>query len=94
MRTLVVAALTVLAASGPLTVIFVNTEFDRVIGFVAQYGEIEARFDDTITRERRATKITIRMKDVTLEEALDAITREAGVTYKWVDQKTVLIYQP
>ena len=106
MRMFVVAVLTVLAAyaadarqpalraSGPITVIFVNTEFDRVIGLVAKYGEIEVQFDDSITRERRATRITVRMKDVTVEEAVEAITREAGVAYKVVDPHTILIYQP
>jgi hypothetical protein len=106
MRMFVVAALTVLAAdaadaqqpalrnAGPITVIFVNTEFDRVIGLVAKYGEIDVQFDDSITRERRATKITVRMKDVTVEEAVDAITREAGVAYKVVDPHTILIYEP
>jgi hypothetical protein len=33
------------------------------------------------------------MKDVTLEEALDALTRMAGLTYKVVDTQTILIYR-
>jgi type II secretory pathway component GspD/PulD (secretin) len=103
MRILVVAAITAFAAAAqqpalhntePITVIFVNTPFDEVIGLVARYAGIKVQVDDTATRERRATKITVRMKDVTVEEALETITREAGLAYKVVDPDTILIYQP
>lgn len=106
MRTLAVAAITVLAAfaaeaqqpvlrnTEPLTVIFVNTAFDDVIGFVAKYAQIQVQIDDTVARARRATKITVRMKDVTVAEALDTITREAGLAYKVLDSQTILIYLP
>jgi hypothetical protein len=103
MRVLVVAAILAAFAADaqqpalrntePITVIFVNTAFDHIIGLVAKYARIEVQVDETVTRERRATKITVRLKDVTVEEALETITREAGLAYKVVDAHTILIYQ-
>jgi type II secretory pathway component GspD/PulD (secretin) len=105
MRMLAVAVVTLLVAHGahaqqlapsrtePLQVNFVNSTFDDVIGFVAKYAGIEVKFDDSATRERRNTKITLKLEGVTLEETLGTLTRLAGLTYKVVDPQTILIYQ-
>jgi hypothetical protein len=105
MRMLAVAAITFLAALGadaqqlaprntePITIHLVNSTFDDAIGFLGRQAGIEVEFDESATRERRNTKLTLRMEKVTLEEALDTMTRLAGLTYKVVDPQTILIYQ-
>ena len=105
MRMLAVAVITLLAAHAvdaqqlaprstePNKMQDVNSTFDDVIGFLAKQAGIEVQFDESATRERRNTKITIKLAGVTLEEALETLTREAGLTYKVVDPQTILIYQ-
>lgn len=105
MRTLAVAVITLLAAHGayaqqlqprntePITLHLVNATFDDAIGFLGRQAGIDVQFDDTASRERRNTKLTLRMEKVTLEEALDTLTRFAGLTYKVVDAQTILIYE-
>ena len=105
MRMLAVAVITLLAASAlgaqqlaprntePLTIHLVNTTFEDALGFTAKHAGIEVEFDGSASRERRATKLTLRMEKVTLEEALDTMTRMAGLAYKVADPQTVVIYQ-
>jgi type II secretory pathway component GspD/PulD (secretin) len=76
-----------------ITIKFVNTAFEDVIGFLTRYAGIAVEFDDSATSERRNTKLTVSMSDVTLEEALDTLTRLSGLTYKVVDAQTILIYE-
>ena len=78
---------------GAVTVKFVNTPFEDVIGFLAKYVGIELQFDDSASSERRTTRITVSMSDVTLEEALDTLTRLAGLSYAVVDAQTIRIIQ-
>lgn len=77
----------------PITMHLVNATFDTVIAFVAKQAGIQVEFDESATRERRNTKLTLRLEDVTLEEVLDTVTRLAGLTYKVTDAQTILIYQ-
>jgi len=105
MRMLAVAVITLLAAHAveaqqlaprnaePMTIHLVNATFEDAIGFVGKQAGIDVQFDDTATRERRNTKLTLRMERVTLEEALDTLTKWSGLTYKVVDAQTILIYQ-
>jgi hypothetical protein len=98
----VITLLTVYAANAqqlaprntePITIHLVNTTFEDAIGFVGRHAGIAVQFDDSATAERRTTRLLLTMKDVTLEEALDTMTRLAGLTYKVVDVQTILIYQ-
>jgi type II secretory pathway component GspD/PulD (secretin) len=105
MRMLAVAVVTLLAAQAavaqqlaprntePITIHLVNSPFEDAIGFWGRHAGVTVEFDDSATRERRATKLTVRMEKVTPEEALDTLTRMAGLTYKVADPQTVLIYQ-
>jgi hypothetical protein len=77
----------------PITIHLAGTTFEDAIGFVAKYAGIETQFDDTATSERRQTKLTLALNDVTLEEALDAMTRLSGLSYKVVGAQTIRIYQ-
>ena len=77
----------------PITIHLVNATFDDAIGFLSRQAGIEVQFDDTATRERRNTKLTLNMRDVTLEEVLDTLTRFSGLSYKVVDPQTILIYE-
>src|SRR4029450_5672644 len=77
----------------PRTIILVNTTFDDAIGFVGRQGGIDVQFDESATPERRGTKLTLRMKDVTLEEALAALPRMPGLPYKVVDTQPILIHR-
>ena len=79
--------------SGPLTISFVNTSFEDIIGFVGKYAGLLIEIDESATAERRNTRLTVRMKDVTVEEALDHLTRLAGLSYMVVDAQTIRIYQ-
>jgi hypothetical protein len=105
MRMLAVAVITLLAAlaadaqqlaprnTDPVTIRLVNATFDDAIGFVARHAGIEVQFDETATNERRTSKLTLSMKGVTLEEAIETMTRLSGLTYKVVDAQTILIDQ-
>jgi type II secretory pathway component GspD/PulD (secretin) len=105
MRMLAVAVVTLLAAQAagaqqlaprntePITIHLVNSEFDDAVSFLGRQAGIEVKFDDSASQERRTTKLTVRMEKVTLEEALDTLTRMARLTYKVADPQTVLIYQ-
>ena len=105
MRMLAVAVMTLLAAlaadaqqlaprnTEPVTIRLVNTTFDDAIGFMAKHWGIDVQFDDSASPERRNTKLVLNMTDVTLEEALEEMTRLAGLTYKVVDARTILVYQ-
>jgi hypothetical protein len=105
MRMLAIAVITLLAAyaadaqqlaprnTDPITIHLAGTTFEDAIGFVSRHAGIEARFDSTATSERRNTRLTLNLEDVTLVEVLDALTRLSGLTYEVVDAKTILIYQ-
>ena len=105
MRMLAVVVITLLAAyaadaqqlaprkTEPITIHLVSTTFDDAIGFVGRHSGIEVQFDDSASPERRSTRLTLNIKDATLEEALETMTRLAGLTYKVVDAQTILIYQ-
>ena len=105
MRMLAVAVITLLAAyaadaqqlaprnTEPITIHLVNTTFDDAIGFVGRHAGIAIQFDDSASSDRRSTKLALNMKGVTLEEALDTLTRMAGLAYKVVDPQSILIYQ-
>jgi len=77
----------------PIKIVLVNVTFEEAIGFVSKQVGIEVQFDDSATRERLNAKLTLKLEGVTLEEALDTITRVSGLTYKVVDAQTILIYQ-
>ena len=105
MRMLAVAVVTLLAAQAagaqqlaprntePITMHLVNSPFNDPIGFLGRQAGITVEFDESASRERRNTKLTLRLEKVTLEEALDTMTRMAGLTYKVTDPQTILIYQ-
>ncbi len=76
---------------GLVTIHFVTTPFDDVIGVLSRQVGIDVQFDETATDEHRSTKLTLHMRDVTLEDALDTMTRLAGLSYKVVDPQTILI---
>jgi type II secretory pathway component GspD/PulD (secretin) len=77
----------------PLTIHLVNTDFETAIGFVSKHAGIESEFDGSATSERRTARLTLRMENATLDEALDAMTRLAGLSYTVVDAQTIRIYQ-
>jgi type II secretory pathway component GspD/PulD (secretin) len=77
----------------PVTIHLVNTEFGTAIDFVSKHAGIEVQFDDMVTRERRNTKLTLTMREATLEEVLDAMTRASGLSYAVVGPQTIRIYQ-
>jgi hypothetical protein len=77
----------------PITIHLAGTTFEDAIGFVSRHAGIELQFDDTATSERRNTRLTLNLTEVTLEEALDAMTRLSGLRYTVVDPKTIRIYQ-
>lgn len=105
MRIPALAVITLLAASAadaqkleprtnePLTIHFVNAPFMDAMGFVGRQAGITVEMDETATAERRNAKLTLIMKDATLEEVLDTLTRLAGLSYMVVDPQTIRVYQ-
>jgi type II secretory pathway component GspD/PulD (secretin) len=77
----------------PITIHLVNSPFEDAIRFLGKQAGIQVEYDESASRERRNTKLTLRLEKVTLEEALDTMTRMAGLTYKVADPQTILIYQ-
>jgi type II secretory pathway component GspD/PulD (secretin) len=77
----------------PITIHLVNSPFEEAIAFLGRQAGIAVEFDESASRERRNTKLTLRMEKVTLEEALDTMTRMAGLSYQVVDPQTIRIYQ-
>ena len=84
-----------LAPTEPLKAMtFVNAEFRDAISLVAKSGGIVIEMDQTVSDSMQRQKIgTMRMRDVTVEQAVAQLTRVVGLSYTVVDGKTVRIFK-
>ena len=78
----------------PLTVTFVDSRLEDALTFLAKSAGVTIEFDATLTEEvRRAPMVdkTLSMREVTVEEALAAITMRNGLTYTVIGPKAIRI---
>ena len=103
MRILILAGITLLAATTafaqprlapksnePFTVMFVNTSFTDVMTFLGRHTGIEFRIDET---ERHHIISRVNLEKATLEEVLETLTHQVGLSWEVVDEKTVRIFK-
>lgn len=103
MRILMLAGITLLAANAafaqprlapkstePFTVLFVNASFTDVMSFLGRHAGIEIRIDEA---ERHHTISRVNLEKATLEEVLETLTHQVGLSWEVVDEKTVRIFK-
>lgn len=82
--------------SPPITVTFVDASFEDAVSFIAQFARLTIEIDQSVPQELRREAIAggpIRMRDVTIEDALRTLTARNGLAYSIVNAKTVRIYK-
>lgn len=85
-----------LAPAPPINVTFVDASFEDAVSFIAKFGKLIIEIDQSVSQELRREPIAgapIRMRDVTIEEALRALTARNGLAYSIVNATTVRIYK-
>jgi hypothetical protein len=85
-----------LAPAPPISVTFVDASFEDAVSFIAKYGKLTIEIDQSVSQELRKEPIAgapIKMRDVTIEEALRALTARNGLDYSIVNATMVRIYK-
>ena len=80
----------------PITVTFVDSSFEDAVSFIAKYAKLTIEIDQSVSQELRREPIAggpIKLRDVTIEEALRTLTERNGLAYSIVNAKTVRIYK-
>ena len=81
-------------AAGPITVTFFEAKLEDAVSFIARFAGITIEFDATVTEEMRHVPLPnhrLRLLNVTVEQALDALTSVHGLTYTITGPKAVRI---
>jgi hypothetical protein len=85
-----------LVTGEPINVTFVNAPFEDALTMLAKASGVTIEIDQTVTQAQRREPVydsPIRLRDVSLEGALDTLTRLKGLSYSIVSAKMVLIYK-
>lgn len=85
-----------LAPAPPITVTFVDASFEEAVSFIAKFARLTIEIDQSVSPELRREPIAgapVRLRDVTIEEALRVLTDRNGLAYSIVNAKTVRIYK-
>jgi hypothetical protein len=83
-----------LASTEPLSVTFVNSEFNDAISFLSKHAKIMIELDRTITDAIRHQKVgVLRLSSVNLEEAIAELTKAVSVSYEILDTNTIRIFK-
>jgi len=85
-----------LAPAPPITVTFVDASLEEAVSFIAKFARLTIEIDQSVSQERQREPIAggpIKMRDVTIEEALGMVTARNGPAYSIVNAKTVRIYK-
>ena len=85
-----------LAPAPPITVTFVDSSFEDAVSFIAKYAKLTIEIDQSVTQELQREPIAggpIKLRDVTIEQALRTLTERNGLAYSIVNAKTVRIYK-
>lgn len=78
----------------PLTVTFVDSRLEDALTFLARSAGLTIEFDATLTEEVRQAPMvdsTLKMQDVTVEEALSLISTRNGLAYTVIGPKAIRI---
>jgi type II secretory pathway component GspD/PulD (secretin) len=81
-------------AAEPITLTFFETPLEDAVTFIARFAGITIEFDATVTEEMRHVPLAnhrLRLLNVTVEQALDALTSVHGLTYTITGPKAVRI---
>lgn len=81
----------------PMSLTFIaSVPFEKAISTIAELGHITIEFDQTVTADTRQAPVsssgTLTMRDVSMEEAIQMLTRLQGLSYS-IDGKTVRIFK-
>jgi hypothetical protein len=85
-----------LAASQSLNVTFVMPAFEDAMSSLAKMSGVTIELDATVPQDVRRAPLAnsaINLRDVKLEEAIDALTRLKGLAYTVVDETTIRIFK-
>ena len=85
-----------LAPAPPINVTFVDASFEDAVSFIAKYARLTIEIDQSVSQQLRREPIAgapVKMQDVTIEEALRALTARIGLDYSIVNAQTVRIYK-
>jgi type II secretory pathway component GspD/PulD (secretin) len=80
--------------AGPITVTFFEAPLEDAVSFIAKMAGITIEFDATVTEEMRHVPLPnhrLRLLNVTVEQALDALTSVHGLTYTITGPKAARI---
>ena len=78
----------------PITLTFFEAPLEDAVTFIARSAGITVEFDATVTEEMRHVPLAnhrLRLLNVTVEQALDALTSVHGLTYAVTGPKAVRI---
>jgi type II secretory pathway component GspD/PulD (secretin) len=81
------------SAARSLSIRFVDATIERAIATVSRIGGITVQVDATVTDEIQNRLRPMTLREASVEQALDAITRVSGLSYSVVDGKTVRIFK-
>ena len=78
----------------PINLTFIKAQLGDALSLIAKAGGITIEFDATVTEEVQRAPLsqeTLRMVDVTLEEALSLLTSQNDLTYTIIGPKAIRI---
>ena len=83
-----------LSSTKPAEITFVNAEFKDAISLMAKTLGLVVEMDQTVTEDMQRQKVgVIKLRDVTLEQAIATLTNVVGLSYEVVNEKTVRIFK-
>jgi type II secretory pathway component GspD/PulD (secretin) len=85
-----------LAPATPITITFVKASFEDAISAIAQVSGVTIEIDQSVSEQVRRASVAdyaLTMRGVTLEEALELLTSQKGLTYSIADTRTVRIFK-
>jgi len=85
-----------LAATEPIHVTFVKATFEEALGSLARVAKVTIEIDRSVTAEVRQQLINntpVRIAGATLEQTIDLLTRQMGLSYTIVDTRLVRIFK-
>ena len=80
--------------AGLITVNFFEAPLEDAVSFLARFAGVTIEFDATVTEEVRHVPLPnhrLRLLNVTLDQALDALTSVHGLTYTVAGPKAIRI---
>jgi hypothetical protein len=85
-----------LVATPPITITFVNAAFEDALAALAKISGVMIEIDQTVSAEIRRQPVydsAISVREVSLEQTIETLTRLKGLSYSIVDAKMVRIFK-